>query len=214
MGYWRHNNNCSLNSIHSFARALTLFLSLADSFLGVRETSPALSQRLCHCCTSLSALSLTPAGLVVIDVLSGFSTSDVNFFFSFVFCFCFAGFSRFALLLLLECIFFIFVCWKLKFLQFLLLLLLLSGGFSWLPLLRFLFYDSFPLFFLLFQLMLLLVLWPDENSSFCAFSFSAFLGVSGRRIHSFPHCCTFAAATFLICSGSRCCCCCCLDHYH
>lgn len=110
MGYWRHNNNCSLNSIHSFARALalTLFLSLADSFLGVQETSPALSLSLCHCCTSLSALSLTPAGLVVIDVLSGFSTSDVNFFFSFVFCFCFAGFSRFALLLLLECIFLYF----------------------------------------------------------------------------------------------------------
>lgn len=91
------------------------------------------------CAVSLSHLLSCshplPRGSLVIDVLSGFSTSDLNFFF-FLF---FAGFSRFALLLLLLFVlplfFFVslssrsfsfefFVCWKLKFLQLLLLLLL------------------------------------------------------------------------------------------
>lgn len=144
-----------------------------------------------------------------IDVLSGFSTSEWTFslqdFLVLYCCYCYCRECRLLLLLFAE-------NWNSYdvlslSLVFLLLLVflpttLLSGGFSFMTaylrqkffaaLLLF-FFCVFRFLFLFFLFLSFMVLWwrENENSSFCAFSFSAFW-VFARRIYNFPHCCTFA----------------------
>lgn len=142
-----------------------------------------------------------------IDVLSGFSTSEWTFslqdFLVLYCCYCYCRECRLLLLLLL-----LFAenwnSYDVLSLSLVFLLLpttLLSGGFSFMTAyLRQKFFAALLFFFCVFRFLFLfflflsfMVLWwrENENSSFCAFSFSAFW-VFARRIYNFPHCCTFA----------------------